>query len=234
MQQATRLPWGCTRGFTIIEVIVAIGVVAVLLSILVPVASNARTSAIRSVQATKLQQLGQVIMIYAAQWDDTYPMADTVPHYGTGPATDAAIASRGTPWYTALADAGVATVEEIKSTDHLDIRNSLLSKSYLHHPDIFVPGKVIPALDRVVHPIRTTDVSFPAQKGHLTVHRVINRGRSDQPWCCSSSIPGPVVFSDLSVTTVSWIDLRKPDFPRTGDIGIPVRSTWFGVRGIDR
>ena len=57
-------------GFTLVELLVAIGIVALLLAFLMPALSGARESAIRIKCANNLRQIGQFMIIYSSQQRD--------------------------------------------------------------------------------------------------------------------------------------------------------------------
>lgn len=60
-------------GFTLIETLVALGMIAVLVAILVPVVSRARAHSQRTVCAANLRTLGQGFVAYAAEHRDWVP-----------------------------------------------------------------------------------------------------------------------------------------------------------------
>src|ERR1041385_6083932 len=54
-----------TRGFTLVELLVVIGIIAVLISILLPTLTRAREAANRTACLSNLRSVGQMMLIYA-------------------------------------------------------------------------------------------------------------------------------------------------------------------------
>jgi prepilin-type N-terminal cleavage/methylation domain-containing protein/prepilin-type processing-associated H-X9-DG protein len=65
------------RAFTLIELLIVIGIIAVLLSLLLPSLSRARESGRQAVCLSNLRQIGMGFQLYLQQFQDTYPMAGT-------------------------------------------------------------------------------------------------------------------------------------------------------------
>lgn len=62
------------RGFTLVELLVVIGIIALLLSVLIPALSKAREQAQRTVCLSNVRELGNAMRLYAAQFDDACPI----------------------------------------------------------------------------------------------------------------------------------------------------------------
>jgi prepilin-type N-terminal cleavage/methylation domain-containing protein len=73
-----------SEGFTIIELLVVISIIALLIAILLPAIGKARDNALIGVSKNNLRQIGQAMVSYAADWADrqiTY-VRDNLGQYG--------------------------------------------------------------------------------------------------------------------------------------------------------
>ena len=66
---------GVLRGFTLVELLVVIGVIAVLIGILLPSLNRARESARKVQCAANLRSQGQLLVLYANDWGGRYPIS---------------------------------------------------------------------------------------------------------------------------------------------------------------
>src|SRR6188508_3224214 len=62
------------RGFTLIEILVVIAIIALLAAILFPVFSRARENARRAACMSNLKQIGLAIVQYTQDYDERLPM----------------------------------------------------------------------------------------------------------------------------------------------------------------
>ena len=71
------------RAFTLVELLVVIGIIAVLIAINLPALARARSAAERTVCLSNLQQMAQALHLYGAQYKGAIPPADPKGNAGT-------------------------------------------------------------------------------------------------------------------------------------------------------
>ena len=98
-----------TSAFTLVELLVVIGIIAVLISILLPSLARARQAATAVQCESNLRQLGQAFLMYADQNKQWFPpRADTQPATGQNPQTFS-----GKLWYEYIGESGVLPAVQV-------------------------------------------------------------------------------------------------------------------------
>ncbi|MEM7808001.1 MAG: prepilin-type N-terminal cleavage/methylation domain-containing protein [Planctomycetota bacterium] len=91
-----------SRGFTLVELLVVIGIIALLVSILLPTLSKARQSAASVACLSNLRQIGVAIIGYTADHNSQLPFAVVQPLLADGTAYNDA--GTGTDWPILISD----------------------------------------------------------------------------------------------------------------------------------
>src|ERR1043166_5973159 len=89
------------RGFTLIELVVAIPIFAILGAILFPVFAQARAKARQAACLSNMKQLGTGLTMYAQDWDETLPLNDYVGN-GLAPLAGWRDPRAGDSWCTGI------------------------------------------------------------------------------------------------------------------------------------
>lgn len=222
-------------AFSIIELVIVIGVIVVLIGILLPTLSGSKASAAETAQASNLRQVGVLIDLYTENWDGIYPFADMrtswYPSYVTR--EEAFALGLGRFWETALIDAGMISEHEF---DELYYASEAYHTVAMYtDPRVMTPTTIPPWPEHRNTPVRTSWATYPAQKGLLGVSRVpVAGGMVFWTFGVPDGPRAPIIFADGSHARLRSSDLREPEYPMIDIWGVPIAWTWHGIKGRDR
>ncbi len=212
------------RAFSLIELVVVIGVVMILIGLLMPALASAREQALRT---RDLASARGAFVLLSQYTDDN---ADRFPVGGL----DAVQAARH--WYLPLAAGGYIQSWRDIGIASPDQNESLLalSQTAIINQDVFQPSSSGLLSAEPVAAQRTQSIGFPSQKGILFQHYVYTSSWEGE-WCClRAAPPAPVAFADGSAVVSTYQQFQvspPPDLARMA--GVPVVSTWAGLAGRD-
>ena len=231
MQKARPIPSDVKKpanlrgGFSLIELVVVLGVLMILIGLILPTVARSVASGRQTGVLSSIQQAAALIEMYCQSSRDTYPL----PEGDTIEVLD---------WPDRLVRAGL--LERPEHVDPLGYKrygraNIALSVCMMYDHTRMHPGLTEPQDQRRPTPVQSSSVLFPVHKGLLwTV--TVNDGHSETLWCCGEGKPrGPIAFADGSASLHYNMDMfpNRVVYHENG-IGFPVATTWAGVRGRDR
>lgn len=213
-----------SRGFTLIEVVMVIGVVMVLIALITPTIGRTMETARDARRAAALSGGVKIISMYAGQFKDVAPIA-----------VNGAEENRWR-WAQAVIDAGLADGWkdlDPEFTDHEQIVRHFLNRAFFDRVEDMTPGQTEPETWAQCDAVRLASVQFPDRLVQLAQSW---KATSNMPWCCFTHVrtyPAPVAFADGHVETGFWTDFIPPesDLYVENNVGWPSFSTWYSYRG---
>ncbi|HRJ48898.1 MAG: type II secretion system protein [Phycisphaeraceae bacterium] len=214
------------RGFTIAEVLVSIGVIAILFAVFLPSLRGAWGSA-RSLRSLALVRSSLALVhAYAEHHQEIYPIAS------------AGLNESMLAWQRPLVRLGYLPSEESADPEGFAAvggNRVCLSGALLHPPELMVPDATVPIPYAKSSPIRLSGVVFPSSKGAMVQWLGVENGEhvfwTWEPW---NPPARPVAMADGSVVTARCTDYALDHEFFENWVGNPVISTWQGCRGLDR
>lgn len=218
------------RGFTIIELIVCLGVILILISLLAPALGRSINEARVVSRMSLLRQHTAATLLYTNDYQGVFPNQNEHP------------VRAAKYWYLPMM-AKDYLQGGAKAIDPYGVRlegaiGIGMSMAMVYPAALMTPGATVYPDDMKPAPIRVSDVAHPSAKGFLFRSRVTNGDGVVSYWCCSQSpgVPGEVAMTDGSVIFEPWTAFLVPGVPDRleNGIGLPVVATWRGVLGMDR
>ncbi|QKK09953.1 MAG: type II secretion system protein [Planctomycetota bacterium] len=213
-------------GFTIVELLVSIGVILVLIGLLMPALGKARERS-KSLRTTiAVRSSARAIDAYAGDSDGVYPIA----HWS--------VQLSMLDWDSPIVSQGYITSEAQIDPDGTRERGHhrfAMSGALVHPWKQMEPGAVLPLELAEAKSVRQPQVAFPSSKGML-VRWVQAKNGEEHFWTWEpfDRPLAPIAFCDGSVS-----EHRCTDFVLAHEffeywVGHPVLATWSGSNGLDR
>lgn len=214
------------NAFSLIELVVSIGIILILIGLLLPAVGGARARARGTRTAAAARSNGLAIVSYAQDHDDVFPIAAN------------RVGTSMLDWEVPLLATGYIDVYE-----HIDPEGQremghhrfAFSGALMHPAALMEPDSTLPLDLAETIAIRQSQVSFPSQKGML-VQWVREEGGKDIFWSWNpyDRPLAPVTFCDGSVSEYRCTDFRLAHGFFENWVGHPVLATWSGHRGLDQ
>jgi len=215
------------RGFTLVELVVVIGVIAVLVSLALPSIGRTVERSRSVADAARLRENATLVKAYTHDHRGVYPIAHSN-------AFRAAM-----EWYSPLISTGsLASISEADphSTVPGRMMRFYLSVAMVYSPDRMKPGRTQLPDNAEASEVRESDVRFPSLKGEmLRYNSGVPAVDGGTLFCCGPRWISPVSMVDQSVRFGTYLDFPGTEGPiaPVDFIGIPVFTTWHGSEGRD-
>lgn len=236
------------KAFTIIEVLVVIAVIAVLLSIVVPVLSNVRVSANRAISLSNLRTLSVQVGIYTNTFGGWYPYIEDKQAIRITPSEDdnatylvftpywdfslywPAVMHEIAPWresYGAWVSPRSRRMPDQPWRSE-EGSNGFPSYRLLHaffaRPEVWIPGTV--ANPRLLRPVGSHEVSYPSKKAQFFDAERAYEPREDSPLT-------PLLFADSHGSIQNVSHANPPGINVFTSSSRSLYDTSSGIRGTD-
>lgn len=214
------------RGFTLIELVVCIGVMMVLIGLLLPTLAASRESARATRMLALVRSNHAAVVMYANSHQDVFPASDSL------------VGNCMLRWYVPLVATGLIENERAVDPEGAELTNNprfSMSGCAFCSPSMMVPGSTVPVDVAESSAIRMSQAAFPAEKGIL-VQWLHVRGTEHVFWSWnpSESPSSPIAMADGHAISAKCVDFAlEHDFFENW-VGHPVLSTWNGILGMDK
>lgn len=213
-------------GFSLIEVILCIGILMILLGLVLPMTSGAKQRAMDARMLGTMRSNGALLSLYAHDHDMLFP-------------NDSQMVGRAVlDWYRPLIRTGLIRGDVDVDPDGIrrhKVQRVSMTAAAVCPPERMVPGATLPLDMSTTTTMRLSQVLHPASKGVLFQYVQVT-GEVHELWSTRAH-NGPVLpitFADGSVLAArSRSFVLEFDFLEDW-VGSPVLSTWRGVLGVDQ
>lgn len=221
----------CVRAFSMIELLVVIGVVLVLLGLVVPLMGKAAGQARSTADLATIRSNTALVMQYASDHADVYPR---------GSSMRCGVSDR---WHRPLIQTGLlASARDADPRAAPDAPMSFRFSQSLGASVLeFTRGWTRPCDESPSSDVTQSAVLFPSAKGLMVMAFggpiSIPPTRGNQVFCCGYLWKAPVSFCDGSAALGDWTEFVGPDgFVPNHEhwVGSPIVSPWGGYMARER
>ncbi len=210
------------RAFSLVELVLCIGIVMVLIGLAIPQIRCVRESAVLTRETAQLRSNAQLVFTHCADHSGAFPLADE------------RLGSAKLNWYLALNTPNARLATDPDGVSRRGVHRFLLGAAFVGNSAQMSPGRTVPPEFARSRFVRDAEVLFPAIKGMMVKHGD-SVGGELQLWTYMTVDPPkwPVVMCDGSALHARCTDFRLAFDFRENNIGHPVVSTWYGTAGWD-
>ncbi|MBX3321927.1 MAG: type II secretion system protein [Phycisphaeraceae bacterium] len=213
-------------AFSIIELIVTIGIVMILIGLLLPAISQAREQAKRTHNLSSIRGAMMMLTQYTSDHQEYYPLGWTD------------VVNAAMYWHLPLQISG-----HIDSWQDLGIINRdqnrtliAMTQTAILNQNTFVPGAGLHLHEQPLRSQQTSTIRYSSHKGILFQYYVEASGKIPATeWCCGRDAPvAPIAFADGSALLATYKQFDVQPLPALHlRVGTPVATTWHGLAGRD-
>jgi len=240
------------RGFTPVELLVVIGIIALLVAVLLPTLGKARKSAYAVQCQSNVRQICTGLMMYANEYKGWYPSCSGRGSWTNGPTFSQAQSDwlwwqqKGNPNVPGARDLDQSQIAKYlnirggkllellrcKLDNTVDIRTqNILTEVGTYNYSYTVNDRICrelwnngPLTDRLGVRIKTKVIKHPSDKLLVAEEQSPNDGRWTVPWDAPTQ---KVTTSD----NPDFLTIRHSVGPRVVVSGSPVGQTWYPTKG---
>jgi len=239
-----------SRAFSVIELLVSIGVIGVLIAIIVPSLGRAKGSALQAITLSNLHQTSLTFEQYLETYKETYPWAPEGAWFLISPTGEeesriqpgywdlkiywVALMHEIAPWreyFSTWVDPGLVKAGELpwrrESIEGAGIPSYLLSDTFFGDPELWLPGTK--ASDTLLRAVHASEVLYPASKVMLYDAEQGYLRTSPQ----ADRDPMPMLFTDGHALVKRVSQAARPASIPFKPGTMPLQDTPGGVRGRD-
>ena len=235
-------------GFSLIELLVVIGIIGVLVALIVPALWGVRSVGEKSITLANLRQTHTIFELYTQSYDETYPWYDGESYIPLSPPGEPGISIRPgywdlsiywpglmheiAPWhehFTTWLDGGAQRKDPPwkDMTNSLEVTSFEYCRSFMARPRLWREGATDDPAFR--NSVRVGDVQSPSAKV-LLFDRELAHLRTEPD---ADRDQRPMVFADGHASEHRLSEAARPVALPGWDEGQPLHDTPNGVRGRD-